>query len=255
MEAIDRLIEIMATLRSEKGCPWDKQQDHKTLKPYLIEEAYEVVDAIDRGDMSELKEELGDLLFQVVFHCQLASERGDFDLEDVCNSIAEKMTHRHPHVFGKMNFDTAEEVLRQWEERKQEEGKNVGSMFEGIPSQLPALLKAHKVQSRASKVGFDWQKAEEALPKLQEEFQELTEAMVNGVVDRIEEEIGDLLFSVVNVARLLKVNPEEALRKTVAKFISRFNYMVKECERQGKVLTEMGLKDLDNLWEKSKDRV
>jgi tetrapyrrole methylase family protein/MazG family protein len=255
MKAIDKLVQIMATLRSERGCPWDRQQTHNTLKTYIIEETYEVIDAIDRGNPAELKEELGDLLFQIIFHCQLASERGDFDLEDVCNSIADKMTHRHPHVFGNMSFETAEEVLRQWEVRKQEEGKNAVSLFEGIPFHLPALLKAYKVQARASKVGFDWQKAEEALPKLQEEFQELTEAMAGGGLDRIEEEIGDLLFSVVNVARLLKVNPEEALRKTVAKFISRFEYMKSVCERQGRVFTEMGIKELDKLWDEAKERV
>ncbi len=254
MTEIDRLVEIMRVLRSDKGCPWDLRQDHGSLKPFLIEETYEVIDAIDGSDPQALKEELGDLLFQILFHCQLASERGDFDLKDVCDAIADKMISRHPHVFGNETFDTPEEVSRQWEQRKKEEGKNKGSIFEGIPRHLPALLKAHRVQSRASKVGFDWQEAREAMPKLHEELSELASSMDRGKPEEIEGELGDLLFSVVNVARLCKVNPEEALNGTIKKFIERFNYIARQAEIMDKPLSEMTLEEMDMLWEEAKEK-
>lgn len=252
MKELDRLVEIMKTLRSERGCPWDKKQTHQTLKPYLIEETYEVIDAIDKNQSKELKEELGDLLFQIIFHCQLASERGDFDLKEVCVAIAEKMTKRHPHVFGDSVFESAEEFARQWEQRKQEEGKNKTSLFEGIPNHMPALLKAQRVQSRASKVGFDWGTPEEAFQKLPEEIKELAFSLSSNDTTQIEEEIGDLLFSVVNVARLCKVNPEEALKKTVNKFIKRFDYITKKAEEMGIPPSDMTLQEMDALWDEAK---
>lgn len=240
----------MEALRGQ--CPWDRQQTHETLKPYLIEEAYELLEAIDEGDPQKMKEELGDLLLQIVFHARLAEERGDFDMGGVIQGICEKMVARHPHVFGGAKLETAEEVAGQWEERKREEGKLRGSALEGVPEGMPALLRAHRLQSRASKVGFDWEKIEDVLGKLDEELGEFREALKSHGRAEVEDELGDIFFVLVNVSRFAGVNPEEALRKTISKFISRFRHIEKKAAEKGAGLREMSLEEMDALWEDAK---
>ena len=250
----EKLVEIMAVLRGEKGCPWDKEQTRQSLKPFLVEETYEVLDAIDEDDPAKIKEELGDLLFQIVFHCQIAKERNEFDIHDVIEQIAEKMIGRHPHVFSDACYETSEEVLTQWEERKREEGKSRESILEGIPKELPSLLKAHRVQARASRVGFDWKQAEDVLVKLEEELQEFRKALENKDRREIEDELGDLFFVLVNISRFVSVNPEDALRKTISKFISRFRYIEMKAAESGKRLSEMTLQEMDAFWDEAKER-
>ncbi len=250
----EKLIEIMATLRGESGCPWDKEQTRESLKPFLVEETYEVLEAIDEGNPEKIKEELGDLLFQIIFHCQIAKERGEFDIHDVTEKIAQKMIGRHPHVFGNARYETSEEVLKQWEERKREEGKSRESILEGIPRELPSLLKAHRVQSRASRVGFDWNQVEDVLVKLEEELQEFRRALENKGQKEIEDELGDLFFVLVNISRFVGVNPEDALRKTISKFISRFRYIEMKAAESAKRLSEMTLEEMDALWDEAKKR-
>jgi len=250
----ERLVEIMATLRGEKGCPWDKEQTRESLKPYLVEETYEVLDAIDEGDPEKIKEELGDLLFQMLFHCQIARERGDFDVYDVIDGIGRKMVGRHPHVFKGVEYSTSGEVLTQWEERKREEGKNRDSILEGIPKELPALLKAHRIQSRASRVGFDWRRAEDVLVKLDEEMAEFRTALACQDQKGIEDELGDIFFVLVNISRFVGVSPEEALKKTISKFISRFRYIEMKASESGRVLSEMTLEEMDAFWDEAKEK-
>lgn len=252
MDELQRLIDIMAKLRSQDGCPWDKEQTNESLKPYLIEEAYEVLEAIDDNNPSKLKEELGDLLFQIIFHCQLASERDDFTIKDVILCITNKIVSRHPHVFSDAVYSSPEEVRKQWHERKAEEGKFKESILTGIPVKLPALLRSQRLQSRVSKVGFDWQKIEDVLDKVVEELSELRTAVSNGSKKDIEEELGDVLFVLVNVARFAGINAEEALKRTIKKFISRFTYIEKEAQSSGKKLSAMTLQEMDKLWEDAK---
>lgn len=252
MESFQKLLDIMARLRAEDGCPWDREQTRESLKPFLIEEAYEVIEAIDEGAPAKIQEELGDLLFQIVFHSQIGRERGEFTMEDIIAAISRKMVGRHPHVFGDARFETSEQVLRQWEERKKEEGKNRESILEGIPKALPSLLKAHRIQSRASRAGFDWKRTEEVLHKLDEELHEFSDALQSGRKDRIEDELGDLLFVLVNLSRFVGVNPEDALGKTIAKFISRFRYIESKAVEAGRSLPEMTLEEMDALWEEAK---
>lgn len=251
-EKFDKLVEIMEILRSEKGCPWDRVQNHDTLKRYLLEETYELIEAIENKDPKSIKEELGDLILQIVFHSQIAKEQGNFDINDVIDSIIQKMIGRHPHVFGEAEFKTPEEVLNQWDERKKEEGKLGGSILEGIPSALPSLLKAYKIQSRVAKVGFDWDNIEGIFDKLAEEINELKEAVELKHRDKIEEEVGDVLFSIVNIARFLKIDPETALRKTNRKFEKRFKKLEQLSNKQGKSLKEMTLSEMDKLWKEIK---
>jgi len=249
-EMFKRLIKVMERLR--KDCPWDREQTRESIKPFLLEETYEVLEAIDEGEPEKIKEELGDLLFQIIFQCQIAKERGEFTIDDVIEHIANKMVSRHPHVFGDANFRTAEEVLRQWEERKKEEGKQKESLLEGIPKELPALIRAQKVQSRASKVGFDWKDIKEVIEKLNEELMEFREALEKNDKTEIEDELGDIFFSLVNISRFVGVNPEDALRKTISKFIARFRYIETKSKEKGKDLTEMTLEEMDRLWEEAK---
>ncbi len=251
MDSIKELIEVMKTLRSENGCPWDKEQNHISLKPYLIEEAYEVIDAIDKANDEELKEELGDLLLQIIFHAQIAAEEGRFNIYDVAATIVDKLKRRHPHVFGDAKVSGTDEVLSNWEIIKKSEGKE--SVLEGLPASLPALLKARRIQEKVSRVGFDWSDAKGAIEKLEEEIGELKRCIENGKQVEIEEEIGDILFSVVNVARLLKVDAEGALRKTIDKFISRFRYIESEIKKRGdRKIEEYSIEELDEMWEDSK---
>lgn len=252
-EKFDRLVRIMETLRSEKGCPWDRVQTHDTLKRYLIEETYELIEAIEQKDIKAIKEELGDLLLQIVFHSQIEKEKGNFDINDVIETIIQKMIGRHPHVFGSLEFKTPEEVLAQWDDRKKEEGKLHESILEGIPKSLPALLRAYKIQSRVAKVGFDWESVDGVIDKIKEEIKEVEEAIKSGEKNKIEEEVGDLLFSIVNLARFLKIDPEAALRSTNRKFEERFKKLEKIAKERGKQLKDMSLSEMDTLWEDIKN--
>ncbi|WP_333655196.1 nucleoside triphosphate pyrophosphohydrolase [Dissulfurispira sp.] len=255
MNNFQKLLDIMSALRSENGCPWDKEQTRESLKPFLIEETYEVLEALDEDDPEKIKEELGDLLFQIVFHCQMARERGEFDIDDVIKKISDKMIARHPHVFGEEKFETSEEVLRQWEERKREEGKLRESILEGIPKELPSLLRAQRLQARAAKVGFDWNRVEDVMEKLDEELKEFGAALKSKSQKEIEDELGDVFFVLVNVSRFVGVNPEDALRKTISKFISRFRYIEMKAADAGKSLSDMTLEEMDALWDEAKKTV
>ncbi len=248
-----RLIEIMERLR--RDCPWDREQTRESIKPYLLEETYETLEAIEEEKPEKIKEELGDLLFQIIFQCEIAKERGEFTIEDVIDHISNKMVSRHPHVFGEANYRTPEEVLRQWEDRKREEGKQGESILEGIPKELPALMKAHRVQSRAAKVGFDWKNIDEVFEKLEEELREFRSAIQKGDRAEIEDELGDIFFSLVNIARFLKVNPEEALRKTISKFISRFRYIEMKAKEKGRSLSDMTIEEMERLWQEAKGTI
>ena len=252
------LVALMERLRGTDGCPWDKEQTHESLKPYLVEETYEVIDAIDSGEPAKLKEELGDLLFQVIFHAQIAKENNAFDVAGVLKGCLEKMTSRHPHVFGEEQLKTAEEVLRAWHKIKHKEsGGKEKSILGSLPRHMPALQKAFKVQKKAARVGFDWEKVEDVVAKMEEELREVRQALAKrqGTGDRervtseLKEELGDLLFSAANLSRFLKVNPEEALEKATKKFIERFKRVEAELASQGKEIGHASLEEMDRLWE------
>ncbi|MBM7582460.1 tetrapyrrole methylase family protein/MazG family protein [Caldicoprobacter guelmensis] len=248
---MNHLKQIMEILRSPEGCPWDKEQTHDSLKRYLIEEAYEVIESIDSKDEDKLLEELGDVLLQVVFHSQIAKERGAFDIFDVITRICQKMIQRHTHIFGGAVAENAQQVVANWEDlKKHEKGFATHTqVLRDIPSILPALIRSYKVQEKAALVGFDWKSVEGAMQKLEEELAELKEVYRGGDEQKIREEIGDLLFAAVNVARFLKVDPELALKDTIEKFITRFEYIEKNAERP---LQEMTLEEMDELWNKAK---
>lgn len=249
-----QLLNIMEKLRGDGGCPWDKEQTRESLKPFILEEAYELIEAIESGDPEKMKEELGDLLFQIVFQCQVAKERKEFEISDVIEKITKKMITRHPHVFGEAEYRTSAEVIVQWEEQKKLEGKRRESILEGVPEALPSLLRAHRLQNRAASVGFDWYKVEDALKKLDEELKEFKKALETKEKNEIGEELGDILFMLVNVSRFIGVNPEDALRKTIAKFISRFRYIEMKAADNGRKLSDMTLSEMDKLWEEAKDK-
>jgi len=254
-ERFAELVEIMARLRGEGGCPWDREQTHESIKPYFVEETYEVLEAIDEGDAGKLREELGDVLLQVVFHARMAEEAGAFAIADVLRAINEKLIRRHPHVFGSVQADTAQEVLFNWEEIKRAERKRANgaaSALDGVPRELPALLRAHRLQEKASRVGFDWKEAREVLKKVEEELGELKTAMEGQAPERVEAELGDLLFSLVNLSRFVAVNPEEALRKTIGRFIARFRFIEEELAGQGRSLKDSTLPEMDALWDRAK---
>lgn len=249
---LKKLTDIMAALRSEKGCPWDKEQTRDSLKPFLVEETYEVLEALDEGNPEKIKEELGDLLFQIVFHCQISKENNEFDMSDVIEKISEKMIKRHPHVFGKTKFKNKEDFRKHWEDEKKREGKHRDSILEGVPKALPSLMRAHKLQKRAARVGFDWEKTEDVLKKLDEEMKEFKHALKKKKQSEIEDELGDIFFVLVNISRFVGVNPEDALRKTISKFISRFRYIEMKAADKRKNLSEMTLKEMDMLWDEAK---
>ena len=247
------LQSIMKVLRSPEGCEWDKKQTHETLKKSLIEEAYEVNQAIDNDDIDELIEELGDVLLQVVFHSQIGEEEGFFNLGDITSAICKKLIHRHPHVFKNENIDM-NEFDKTWEDLKREE-KGETTVTEGlkrIPAYLPALMKAQKIQKKAALVGFDWDNIEDVHKKVKEEYKELLDECKSGNIKYIKEELGDLLFSIVNLARFLKVDPEEALNLTNDKFIKRFDFVEQGAIKLNKRLEDMTLEEMDKLWEKAK---
>lgn len=251
MSAFDELVGVMARLRRKDGCPWDREQSHESLKPYIIEETYEVLDAIDRKDDDELREELGDVLLQIVFHAQIAAEQSRFTMDDVAAAIVEKLKRRHPHVFGNVEVEDSREVLRNWEEIKKEEGKD--SVLEGVPDGLPALLKAQRVQEKVRRVGFDWESIGGTFDKVREEIGELEKAVKDGDQAGIEDEFGDILFSLVNVARFLDINAEESLRQTTKKFSHRFRYIENRIEEKGeRPIEEYSLEELDALWNEAK---
>lgn len=254
-ELFEKLVEVMETLRSENGCPWDRKQTHESIKPYLIEEAYEVVEAIDENSPQKLKEELGDLLLQIVFHAQMATEADNFTIEDVVQSIYDKMIRRHPHVFGDTVVDGSDDVLINWEKIKKEEKKERKSILDGVPRKLPALLRAHRIQDKAAHVGFDWPDIAPVFEKLNEEMIEFREAYQSGDKDKVEEEFGDLIFSLVNLSRFLQINPEDALRRTIDKFVRRFHYIEKVLDESGGDLHDSTLEALDKIWEEAKDKV
>jgi len=249
----DELVKVMERLRGKNGCPWDKKQTRESLKPFLIEETYEVLEAIDRGDKEKLKEELGDLLYQILFHAQISKEKGEFDIEDVLVTSREKMIRRHPHVFGEARLETPEEVLKNWEAIKRaEKGEGRRSILEGVPSHLPALLRAHQLQSRAARAGFDWKEVDQVMAKVKEEIGEFEEALKKGDRRKMEDELGDLLFALVNIGRFIEINPEDALHKAISRFISRFRYIEESIARSGRSWDEVTLEEMERLWEEAK---
>lgn len=276
----DKVVEVMATLRAEQGCPWDRKQTHESLKPYLLEETYEVLETIDQQDPRKLQEELGDVLLQVLFHSQIAAESNTFSIEDVLDTLAAKLIRRHPHVFTlnheneQKRVSSSEQVLTQWEEIKRAERAADGkpqSALEGVPKTLPALLRAYQIQARASRVGFDWPHNNEGLDqvfgKIQEEIGELREALALSHTrteshakqsdgrEEIENELGDLLFSLVNLARFVKANPEDTLRRATNRFIDRFHLVEAQAAEAGKTMSEMTLAEMDELWAEAKRRL
>ncbi len=248
------LVDIIAALRSENGCPWDRAQTHETLKPTLIEETYEVIEAIDAHVPAKLKEELGDLLLNVMLQAQIADESRHFNVDDVIEAITEKLIRRHPHVFGNVEADDEETVIKNWEEiKRQERGyEDRHSVLDGIPDAMPALYKAQKLQRRAAGVGFDWDTLTAVITKVDEEIREVKASLKTDNFAEIEMELGDLLFTVVNLARFLGVQAEEALRKANSKFTSRFKWMEDELERRGTTFKEHALEELDKIWEAAK---
>ncbi len=248
LEAFDRLLTIMDELREQ--CPWDKKQTMQTLRHLTIEETYELGDAILEEDLVEVKNELGDLLLHIVFYAKIGSETDDFDVADVCNSICEKLINRHPHIYGDVKVKDEEEVKRNWENIKLKEGRK--SVLEGVPNGLPALVKANRIQDKVAGIGFDWEKPEQVFEKVQEELAELQEEIIAGNADKVESEFGDVLFSMINYARFLNVNPENALERTNKKFINRFQYLESKAKEIGKTLKDMTLGEMDVYWEEAK---
>lgn len=253
VQAFIKFLDTLDALHGPQGCPWDKEQSHQSLRPYVLEEAYEVVEAIDTQNPDNLKEELGDLLLQVLFHSKIASLSQVFGIDDVMEGISEKLIRRHPHVFADTKVKNSTEVRQNWEKIKEEEKKvKRASILHDIPSSLPALLRAYKIGKKVSKVGFDWPDLKGVLSKVKEEIQELEQGIQNQNQDEILEEMGDLLFSIANLSRFLNVNPEEALRQTNAKFIRRFEFIEKKLREQKKSFDESSLEEMDHLWNEAK---
>ncbi|MEX6625857.1 nucleoside triphosphate pyrophosphohydrolase [Tenacibaculum salmonis] len=249
LDAFNRLLDIMDELREK--CPWDKKQTLETLRHLTIEETYELADAILDNDLEEVKKELGDVLLHIVFYAKIGSEKKAFDIADVANSISDKLIHRHPHIYGDVVVKDEEEVKQNWEKLKLKEGKN--SVLEGVPKSLPALVKASRIQEKVAGVGFDWEEPQQVWAKVQEEISELNEEIKADNKENIEKEFGDVLFSMINYARFIKVNPENALEKTNKKFINRFQFLEEAAKKEGKEISEMSLTEMDVYWEKSKE--
>ncbi|MDO8587601.1 MAG: nucleoside triphosphate pyrophosphohydrolase [Armatimonadota bacterium] len=249
-----KLVDVVAELRGENGCPWDKKQTHDSLRPYLVEETYEVLDAIDHGSDGKLKEELGDVLLQALLHAELARERGAFDIGDVCRVIREKLIRRHPHVFGEVKVSGVEDVLHNWEVIKAGEPgyEDRKSALDGVPKSLPALIRATEISKRASKVGFDWPKVTDILDKLREESEELSEAIASGRTEDVSREIGDTLFVIVNVARYLGIDAEDSLREMLDRFSSRFGQIEERARSTGRQVSDMTLEEMDAVWDEAK---
>jgi len=248
LQAFDRLLTIMDELRAE--CPWDKKQTMQTLRHLTIEETYELGDAILENDLEEVKKELGDVLLHIIFYAKIGSETKDFDIADVCNTICEKLINRHPHIYGDVSVDNEEDVKRNWENIKLKEGKT--SVLEGVPNSLPALVKANRIQDKVAGVGFDWEKPEQVWEKVEEELSEFRDEVKTNNLEKMEAEFGDVLFSMVNYARFLDINPENALERTNKKFIKRFQYLEAKAKHIGKSLDQMTLAEMDVFWEEAK---
>ena len=248
LSAFNRLLDIMDELREK--CPWDKKQTFESLRHLTIEETYELGDAILDNNLPEIKNELGDLLLHIVFYAKIGSETNDFDMADVCNEICEKLIHRHPHIYGDVVVENEEEVKQNWEKLKLKEGKK--SVLEGVPKSLPALVKASRIQDKVKGVGFDWEEPQQVWDKVQEELQELQDEVKDGNQDKMEAEFGDVLFSMINYARFLNINPEDALERTNKKFIKRFQYLESKAVELGKPLMDMTLAEMDVFWNEAK---
>jgi MazG family protein len=256
-DLFERLLDIMHRLRGPAGCPWDREQTRISLKPYLIEEAYEVLEAIESGGVDALREELGDLLFQVVFHAEIAGERGEFTMADVLARLGDKMVSRHPHVFGDATVETPGQALAQWESIKQREAQARGqrrSVIDGVPRALPALVRAQRTQSKAARVNFDWPDARAAWGKVEEEIREASSALAAGDEARFAEELGDVLFSLVNVARLSSLDAEDVLQRAIEKFRRRFTTMEDDLNARGKSVSSVSPEELERSWEAVKAR-
>jgi len=250
LQQFERLLDIMTELRAK--CPWDKEQTFDSMRVQTIEETYELVDAIVQKDKIAVRKELGDLLLHVIFYAQMGSETNDFDIYDVCKSLNEKLIYRHPHVFGEVEANNAKEVVQNWEQLKLKEKGGNTSVLSGVPDALPALIKAHRSQDKARSVGFDWEEREQVWDKVQEEFTELKVEIDVMDKDKMEAEFGDLMFSMINAARLYDINPENALERTNRKFINRFNYLESKTITQGIDLKAMSLEDMDVIWDEAK---
>lgn len=248
LKAFERLLIIMDELREQ--CPWDKKQTMESLRHLTIEEVYELGDAILDDDLDEVKKELGDVLLHIVFYSKIGSETNAFDIADVCHSISDKLVERHPHIYADVKVDNEDDVKRNWEQLKLKEGKK--SVLEGVPKSLPAMVKANRIQDKVAGVGFDWEKPEQVFEKVEEELAELKSEIAKGDIDTIESEFGDVLFSMINYARFLKVNPENALERTNKKFIKRFQYLESKSKELDKPLKDMTLSEMDVFWEEAK---
>ena len=248
LSAFERLLDIMDELREQ--CPWDNKQTFESLRHLTIEETYELGDAILDNDLQEIKKELGDLLLHIVFYAKIGSEQNTFDIGDVANEICDKLINRHPHIYGDTKVDGADQVIKNWESIKLKEGKN--SVLEGVPKSLPALVKAFRIQEKAAGVGFEWDNAEDVLDKVKEEITEFNQEVEDQNLDKREDEFGDVLFSLINYARYLKINPESALERTNKKFIKRFKYIEESAKNEGKVINELTLDQMELFWNKAK---
>ena len=250
MEAFGRLLDILDELRVK--CPWDKKQTNESLRTNTIEETYELCDAIMRNDDTDIRKELGDLLLHIAFYAKIADEKESFDIKDVCDSLCNKLIYRHPHVFGDASADTSRKVEQNWEELKLKEKGGNKTVLEGVPASLPSVVKAHRIQDKARNVGFDWTEREQVWDKVREEFSELQHEIGRMDADRMEAEFGDLFFSLINAARLYKINPDNALERTNQKFIRRFNYLEAQTLQKGKSLKDMSLEEMDRIWNEAK---
>lgn len=250
LQAFGRLLDILEELRAK--CPWDREQTFDSLRTLTIEECFELADAIADHDMANIKKELGDVLMHIVFYAKIASETDDFDICDVCNALCEKLVYRHPHIFGQVDADSSEQVMQNWEKLKLKEKGGNRTVLAGVPRSLPALIKAHRIQDKVRSVGFDWEERDQVWDKVAEEYGELKAEVASMDEDRMEAEFGDLLFSLVNAARLYGINPENALERTNRKFIRRFNYLESRTLAQGKDLKQMSLAEMDAIWEEAK---
>ncbi len=250
LKAFDRLLTVMAELREK--CPWDRKQTFESLRPNTIEETYELTSAILKHDMNDICKELGDVLLHVVFYAQMGSETGDFDIADVCNAICDKLIFRHPHVYGEVNADTADIVTQNWEQLKLKEKDGNKTVLAGVPETLPSLIKAYRIQDKARNAGFDWEEREQVWDKVQEEIREFQAEIDAMDADKMEGEFGDLMFSLINAARLYKINPDNALERTNRKFIKRFTYLEQKAKEQGRALTDMTLAEMEAIWQEAK---
>jgi XTP/dITP diphosphohydrolase len=250
LKAFERLLDIMDQLR--EGCPWDRKQTFESLRTLTIEETYELADSILKGDKQEIKKELGDILLHIVFYAKIGSETQDFDIADVCDGISEKLIYRHPHIFSDTKVTNAKEVEENWEQLKLKEKGGNKSVLEGVPQSLPALVKANRIQDKVRGVGFDWDEKEQVWEKVKEEMHEVENEIRKGDQDKMEQEFGDMFFSLINAARLYGVNPENALERTNQKFMKRFNYLESKTLKQGRNLKDMNLEEMDEIWEEAK---